>query len=63
MRNQQNAHFFINDLIQIYCLRHVSNNYVFIISKTVQAALRYFIMQSGRWQDVFDTKNIQKKKP
>jgi surface polysaccharide O-acyltransferase-like enzyme len=22
-KNQQNAHFFINDLIQLYCLRHL----------------------------------------
>jgi hypothetical protein len=26
--------FFINDLIQLYCLRHVSNNHVFILRKT-----------------------------
>ena len=50
--------FFINDLIQLYCLRHVSNNQVFIIRKSVQTALRYFFMhpykQSGQCQDVFD---------
>ena len=34
--------FFINDLIQLCCLRHVSNNQVFIIRKTAQAALQYF---------------------
>jgi len=53
--------FFINDLIQLYCLRHISNNQVFIIKKTVQADLRYFIMhlykQSSRWQDVFNAKH------
>ena len=58
-KNQQNAHFFINDLIQLYCLRHVSNNQVLVIRKTVQAALRYFIMhlykESSHCQDVFDT--------
>ena len=50
---------FINDWIQLYCLRHVSNDWVFIIRKTVQAALPYFIMhlykQSSHCQDVFDT--------
>ena len=31
-KNQQNAHlFFVNDLIQSYCLRHLSNNQVFFI--------------------------------
>ena len=49
--------FFINELIQLYCLRHVSNNQMFIIRKTVQAALRYFVLhhlykQSSRCQDV-----------
>ena len=38
---------------------HVSNNYLSIIRKTVQATLRYFIMhlykQSSCWHDVFDT--------
>jgi len=50
--------FFTNDLIQLYCLRHVSNNSVFIFKKTVQAAFRHFIMQlykqSSHCQDVFD---------
>jgi len=36
--------FSINDLIQLYYLRHISNNSVFIIRKTVKAALQYFIM-------------------
>jgi hypothetical protein len=49
--------FFINDLIQLYCLRHVSNNQLSIVSKTVQAALQYFIMHPYRQfsdcQDVF----------
>jgi hypothetical protein len=36
--------FFINDLIKLCCVLHVSNNYVFISRKSVQAALRYFIM-------------------
>ena len=31
-KNQPKAHFFINDLIQLYCLQHVSNNKVFIWS-------------------------------
>ena len=39
--------------------RHVSNNQVFIISKSVQADVRYVIVllykQSGPCQDVFDT--------
>ena len=33
-KNQQNAHFFVNDLIKLCCLRHVSNNQVFILRKT-----------------------------
>jgi len=36
--------FFINDLIKLYCFRHVSNNYVLMIRKSVQATLRCFIM-------------------
>jgi len=36
--------FFANNLIQLYCLRHVSNNQVFIVRKTVQTALWYFIV-------------------
>jgi hypothetical protein len=51
--------FFIKDLIQLYCLRHVSNNQVFIIRKSIQTALRYFFMhpykQSRRCQNLFDT--------
>jgi hypothetical protein len=35
--------FSINDLVQLYFLRHVSSNY-FILRKTLQKALRYFIM-------------------
>ena len=58
-KNQEDAQFFINDLIQIYCFWLVSNNYVFIIRKSVQTALRYFILhlykQSSIWWDVFDT--------
>jgi hypothetical protein len=30
----QAAQFFINDLIQLYCILHVSNNQVFIIMST-----------------------------
>jgi len=36
--------FFINDLIQLYFLRHFSNNQVFILKNSVQAALWNFIM-------------------
>jgi hypothetical protein len=61
-KNQQHAHVFINDLIQLHCLRLVSNNQVFISRKSVHAALRYFIMQlykqSGRYQDVVDIYQI-----
>ena len=39
IRTNKMHNFFINDLIQQYCLRHVSTNQVFIIRKTVQAAL------------------------
>jgi hypothetical protein len=56
-RNNKMHTLFINDLIQSYCLRRVSNNWVFIIRKTVQAALWYFIMhlykQSSHCQDMF----------
>jgi hypothetical protein len=48
--------FLTKDLIQLYYIRHVSNNQVFIIRITVQTALRYFIMhlykQSSRRQGV-----------
>ena len=40
--NKMHSFFFINDLIQLYFLRHVSNIKVFIIRKTVQATVRYF---------------------
>jgi len=39
-KNQQNAQFFINDFIQLYCLRHVSNNYVFIF-RNIKILLKY----------------------
>jgi hypothetical protein len=42
--------FFINDLIQLYCLRHVSNSEVFIIRKTVQATLKYFFHASIQYK-------------
>jgi hypothetical protein len=29
--------FFVNDLIQLYCLQHVSNNEAFILGRTVHA--------------------------
>jgi len=46
-KNQQNAHlFFVNDLIQSYCLRHLSNNQVCILRKTVRAVLWYFFHAS-----------------
>jgi hypothetical protein len=31
--------FFINDLIQLYCLRHVSNNQVFILRILISTRL------------------------
>ena len=34
-KNQQDAHIFIKGLIQLYYLRHVSNNYVFITRKSI----------------------------
>jgi len=50
---------FINDLIQLYCLRHVSNNQVFILTKTCTCSFMAFCMhpyeQPGRWQDVSKT--------
>jgi len=54
--------FYINDRMQLFFLRHVSNNQVLINRKSVQAALWYFITQlckhSGRYQYVFDTQNL-----
>ena len=52
--------FFINDLIQLYCLQHVSNIQEWSSSgRLVHAVVWYFFMspykQSGRWQDVLDT--------
>ena len=43
-RNNKMHTFIVNDVIQLHCLRHVSNNQVFIITNSVQATLRYFIM-------------------
>jgi len=36
--------FSINDLIQLYCLRHVSNNQVFILWKTCTSSFMVFLM-------------------
>jgi len=51
--------FFINDLIQLYCLWHVSNNQVFILRKTCTCSFMVFFMhlyeQSGHCQDVSNT--------
>jgi len=53
--------FYINDLIRLYCFRHVSNDQVFVLRNicTVRAVLWCFVMhpykQSGRCQDVFHT--------
>jgi hypothetical protein len=41
-KNQLNAHFFINDLIHLYCLRHASNKEVFILRKTCTCSLMAF---------------------
>jgi hypothetical protein len=61
-RTNKMYNFVINDWIQLYCLRHVLHNYVFITRKSVQAALRNFIMhlyeQSSCWQIVFDTRSF-----
>jgi hypothetical protein len=42
-KNQQNAHFLINDFIQLYCLRPVSNIQVFILRKTCTCSLMLFL--------------------
>ena len=51
--------FFTNDLIQLCCLRHVSNNQVFILRKTCTCSFmvffRHLYEQSGWCQVVFDT--------
>ena len=48
--------FFINYLIQLYCLRHVSNSQVFILKKTCTCSFRFFFfVQSSRCQDVSNT--------
>jgi len=48
--------FFINDSFQLYCLRHVWKNQVFIPKKTCTCSFTVFFMhtykQSGRCQDV-----------
>jgi hypothetical protein len=61
-KEPKNAHFFIINLIKLFCLRRVLNNQEFIIRRTVQAALWYFIMQlykqPGRCHDVCVTTHI-----
>ena len=58
--NKMNT-YFINDLIQLHCSRHVSNGQVLVFKNTctIHAVLWYFVMhpykQSSRCQDVFDT--------
>jgi len=37
-KDQQDAHFFFNNLFQLIYLRHVSNKQLFIIRRSVQAA-------------------------
>jgi hypothetical protein len=62
-KNQQNAHiFFINNFMQLYCLRHVSKTTKCSSSgRLVHAVLWYFFhasvlyKQSGRCHNVFDT--------
>ena len=39
MRTKNMHTFFIDDLIQLYCLRHVSNDQVFILRKTCTCSL------------------------
>ena len=41
-KNQQNAHFFTNDLIQLYNLRYVPNSQVFILRKTCTCSFMIF---------------------
>ena len=59
-KNQKMHTFFINDLIQLYCLRHVSTNQVFILRKTCTCSFMAFLVhpykESGRRQDVFHTR-------
>jgi len=63
--NQQKCTFFIKDLIQLYCLQHVSTNQAFILRKTCTYSFMVFFMhmykQSGQYQDVFDTHDIDHK--
>jgi len=44
-KNQQNARFFINDLIQLHCLRHVSNSQVFNLSKSCTCSFMVLILK------------------
>jgi hypothetical protein len=47
--------FFINDLIQLYCFQHVSNNSAHQEVCTSSFTVFYHACkQSSRWQDVFD---------
>jgi len=53
----------IKVVIELQCLRNVSNIQVFTLRKSfIHAVLQYFFMhlykQSGRWQDVLDIKYI-----
>ena len=46
-KNQRKARFvFINGLIQLYCLVHVSNNQVFILRKTCTCS--FMVLYEGR---------------
>ena len=35
-KDQRDAHFFLNNLFQLYCTQHVSNKQLFIIKKPVR---------------------------
>jgi hypothetical protein len=46
LRTNKMHAFFINDLIQLYCLRHVSNNQVFILRKTCTCSFMVFMFDT-----------------
>jgi len=59
-KNQQMHTFYINSLIQLQCLRHVSNIQVFILRKTCTCSFYGFSFthpykQTVQWHDVLDT--------
>jgi hypothetical protein len=60
-KNQQNAHFFIKDLIQSYYIRYVSNSQVFTRRKTCTCSSMVFFRAEIPDDEHLVVRNMSKK--